>query len=171
MPARSWSRLSHPFLRPAARPGVSTILGDRLLIGEYPTPDDVAWLRDEHGVEAVVSLQDDIDLNYKGIDRPSLSRAYADARIPLHRFGVVDGDPEDLLASLGPILARLHALLAGGRRVYLHCNAGFNRAPTVAIAYLRAYRGRTIDEAHAEVQARRACAPYLTILRRYFGDP
>ena len=111
MAARSWSGVSHPFMRPAGRPGVSTILDGSLLIGEYPTPDDIEWLRDEHGIDAVVSLQDDIDLTYKSIDLPSLESAYANAGIPLHRFGVVDGDPDDLVPSLEAILATLHSLL------------------------------------------------------------
>ena len=42
MAGRSWSGVSHPFMRPAGRPGVSPILDGALLIGEYPTPDDVA---------------------------------------------------------------------------------------------------------------------------------
>ncbi len=156
-------------MRPAGRPGVSTILENRLLIGEYPTPDDVVWLRDEHGIEVVVSLQDDIDLTYKSIDLPSLERAYEEAGLPLHRFGVIDGDPDDLVPALGPILATLHGQLVERRRVYVQCNAGFNRAPSVAIAYLHAHRAMSLEEAHAYVKERRACAPYLAALRRYFA--
>ncbi|MDG2308842.1 MAG: dual specificity protein phosphatase family protein [Candidatus Binatia bacterium] len=170
MAARSWSGVSHPFMRPAGRPGVSRILDGRLLIGEYPTPDDIDWLRDEHGIQAVVSLQDDIDLTYKSIDLPSLEGAYAKAGIPLHRFGVIDGDPDDLIPSLEAILARLHELLGENRRVYVHCNAGYNRAPSVAIAYLHAHHGLSLDEAHSFVRERRACAPYLSALRRHFDQ-
>lgn len=158
-------------MRPAGRPGVSTILERRLLIGEYPTPDDVAWLRDVHAVDAVLSLQDDFDLTYKSIDAAALARAYEEAGIPLRRIGIVDGDSEDLFASLSRILEALHGLVEDGKCVYVHCNAGFNRAPTVAIAYLRAHHGLSVEKAHAEVKARRACAPYLTVVRRYFGDP
>ncbi len=156
-------------MRPAGRPGVSTILDGRLLIGEYPTPDDIEWLRDEHGIGAVVSLQDEIDLTYKSLDLPALERAYAAAGLPLHRYGVIDGDPDDLIPSLDGILETVHRLLGEKRRVYVHCNAGFNRAPTVAIAYLHAHGGMSIEEAHFYVKERRACAPYLSALVRYFG--
>ena len=169
MAGRSWSRVSHPFLRPAGRPGVSVILEGQLLIGEYPTPDDVEWLRDAHGVDAVVSLQDDVDLTYKSLDLPSLEEAYGAAGLAFDRFGVIDGDPDDLVPALGPAIAVVAGHIAAGRAVYVHCNAGFNRAPSVAIAYLHAKRGMTIEEAHVYVKDRRACAPYLSALARYFG--
>ena len=93
MAGRSWSGVSHPFMRPAGRPGVSPILDGALLIGEYPTPDDVVWLREEHGIEAVLSLQDDFDLAYKSLDVAALRRAYAGAGVEWHRFGITDGEP------------------------------------------------------------------------------
>ena len=51
-----------PFMRPAGRPGLSHVLDGELLVGEYPTPDDATWLRDQHGVSTVVCLQDEFDL-------------------------------------------------------------------------------------------------------------
>jgi protein-tyrosine phosphatase len=44
-----------------------------------------------------------------------------------------------------------------------------NRAPTLAIAFLRAYRGMSLDEALRHVKARRACGPFMTVLEDYFG--
>ena len=166
---RSWSEISHPFLRPAGRPGLSTILEGVLVIGEYPTPDDIPWLHAEHGVQAVVSLQDDIDLMYKSIDAPSLQRAYDKVSIEFHRFPVVDGDAEDLASLLGPILQTLHDCLSRNLLTYVHCNAGFNRAPTVAIGYLHAHRSMTLEEAHDFVKTRRPCAPYLSAVRRHLS--
>ena len=162
MAGRSWSGLSHPFMRPAGRPGISLVLDDRLLVGEYLTPDDIAWVRSEHGIDAVLSLQEDADLAYKGVDRRRLEQAYADASVALHRFPVTDGDTADLADSLPRIVDTLHGLLEAGLRVYVHCNAGFNRAPTVAIAYLHVHHGLSIGEAHDLVKSKRACAPYLT---------
>ncbi len=63
----------------------------------------------------------------------------------------------------------LHSLMRERRRVYLHCNAGLNRAPTLAIAYLRAHRRMSLDEALAHVKKRRACGPFMTVLEDYFG--
>ena len=54
-------------------------------------------------------------------------------------------------------------------RVYVHCNAGMNRAPTLAIAFLRAYRQMSLDEAMLMVKKQRACGPFMTVLEDYFG--
>ena len=170
MAGRAWSKISHPFLRPAARPGFSVILEDSLWVGQYPTPDDIVWLRDAYGIEAVVSLQEEFDLADKSLEIASLERAYADAGVLFHRFGISDGDDRDLISRLPGVLQELESLLARGQRVYLHCNAGFNRAPSVAIAYLHACRGLSLEQAYAFVKERRPCSPYMKALRAYFGS-
>src|SRR5438034_1055496 len=60
--------------RPGGRPGVS-VIRPVLLVGEYPLPEDAAWLRDQHGITAVLSLQDDADLASKGIELHAAERA------------------------------------------------------------------------------------------------
>lgn len=158
-------------MRPAGRPGVSHVLDDELLVGEYPTPRDATWLRDEHGIATVVCLQDEFDLAAKNLVLDELVAAYASARLAFHHQPIADGDATLLASRLPAILAVMDAALAAGRRVYVHCNAGYNRAPTVAIAYLRAHRGLSDDEAWVHVKRRRACAPYRRALELYFGDP
>jgi protein-tyrosine phosphatase len=158
-------------MRPAGRPGVSHVLDDELLVGEYPTPGDAAWLRDEHGVSTVVCLQDDFDLAAKNVLLAELVAAYAAAGLAFHHHPVSDGDAAHLAGCLPAILAVIDAALAAGGRVYVHCNAGFNRAPTVAIAFLRAHRGLSDDEAWTYVKQRRACAPYRRALDLHFGEP
>ena len=157
-------------MRPAGRPGVSHVLDGELLVGEYPTPDDAVWLRDEHGVGTVLSLQDDADLASKNLRLADLVRAYAAAGVTFHHVPVADGDAEHLASRLPEILAVLDAALSAGSRVYVHCNAGYNRAPTVAIAFLRAHRGLANDAAWAYVKQRRACVPYGRALALHFGD-
>ncbi len=156
-------------MRPAGRPGLSAILDGELLLGEYPTPADAAWLRDEHGIGAVVSLQDDADLASKQLVVHELVAAYLRAGIEFHRVPVPDGDPTHLAAALPRLLVLLDGLLAAKKRVYLHCNAGFNRAPTVAIAYLRAHRGLGDEAAWRLVKERRSCVPYRRTLELHFG--
>lgn len=157
-------------MRPAGRPGLSHVLDDQLLVGEYPTPDDAVWLRDEHGIGTVLNLQDDADLASKNLVLADLVRAYANAGLAFHHVPVADGDAEQLAARLAEILAVLDAALTSGSRVYVHCNGGFNRAPTVAIAFLRAHRGLSHEDAWALVKQRRACAPYRRALALFFGD-
>jgi protein tyrosine phosphatase (PTP) superfamily phosphohydrolase (DUF442 family) len=158
------------FMRPLGRPGVSSLLDGELLVGEYPTPADAAWLRDEHGVDTVLCLQDDADLASKNLILDELVRAYAGAGLAFHRVPIADGDSEHLATALPRILELLAAATSAGGRVFVHCNAGFNRAPTVAIAFLRAHRGLSDEEAWQHVKQRRSCVPYRRALALHFGD-
>jgi len=150
------------------RPTVSEIT-DYLLVGEYPRDHDIKWLRDEHRVTAIHNLQDDEDLRINGLDIAMLRAASARHGIKLVRTPIQDGSADDMADRLRVALSDLAALVAGRERVYLHCNAGLNRAPTLAIAYLRAHGGMSLDEALAHVKKRRSCGPFMTILEDYFG--
>ncbi len=163
-----WYRVWGPPMRPGNCPDVSVILPD-LLVGEYPTPNDAAWLRRVHGVTAVVNLQDDADLASKGLDATALQRAYEAHAIGFHRVPVPDGDAHVLAAQLGRIVGLLGELLDGAERVYLHCNAGLNRAPTAAIAYLHVHDGLSLSEARDFVKRRRHCVPYMLVLESHYG--
>jgi len=157
-----------PAPRPGARPSVS-VIRPALLVGEYPTPEDAAWLRDEHGVTVVVSLQDDADLASKGLRLAALERAYREHGLAFHRIPVPDGDDRNLAARLGEIVALVGEVIDAGGRVYLHCNAGFNRAPTAAIAYLHVREGLPLAAARDAVKRLRHCVPYMRALEAYFG--
>src|SRR6266849_5162975 len=110
------------------RPSVSE-LTEHLLVGEYPRRVEIAELREV-------------------CDHYSIKLVHT----PIH-----DGSADDMLQRLPVALAALEALLRSDERVYLHCNAGLNRAPTLAIAYLRANCGMSLNEALAHVKKRRAC--------------
>jgi protein-tyrosine phosphatase len=154
--------------RPGSRPSLAIVLPE-LLIGEYLVPEDAAWLRAAHGVTTVVSLQDDADLASKNLRLAALEAAYRAHGLRFHRIPIPDGDTAVLTARLGALVGLLGELLDGGERVYLHCNGGFNRAPTVAIAYLHAARGLGLSEARDLVKARRQCVPYMRALEEHFA--
>ncbi|MGH7863538.1 MAG: dual specificity protein phosphatase family protein [Candidatus Binataceae bacterium] len=154
--------------RHGGRPSVCEILPE-LLIGEYPRDSDVKWLRDTYHVTAVHNLQDDHDLAAHAVDIRSLARAYRDLGIALVRTPIPDGSADAMAEHLARALGDLHSLIESGKRVYMHCNGGVNRAPTLAIAYLRAHCGMSLDEALAHVKKRRACGPFMTVLEEYFG--
>ena len=160
--------LMGPPPRPGGRPGVS-VIRPALLVGEYPLPEDAAWLAEEHGVTAVVSLQDDADLAGKGLELRALERAYRTHGLAFHRIPVPDGDDRNLAARLGEIVTTISRVVDEGGRVYLHCNAGLNRAPTAAIAYLHVREGLPLAAARDEVKQRRHCVPYMRALETYFG--
>jgi protein-tyrosine phosphatase len=156
--------------RPArgARPSVTELLPE-LLVGEYPRLEDIDWLKTTHAVTAVHNLQDDDDLRIFGIDAAALRETCRMSSIKIVRTPISDGSADQLSLHLERALGDLKALTDAGERVYLHCNAGLNRAPTVAIAFMRAYRDMSLDEALAHVKQRRACGPFMTVLEEYFG--
>jgi protein-tyrosine phosphatase len=162
-------QLAGPSVRPTGHPDHAFVL-PTLAVGEYPTPEDAAWLRDDCGVSAVISLQDDLDLDRKGVRITALRAAYRDAGIAFARYPVADGDAAALRTVLDAVVDELHARLAAGERVFLHCNAGLNRAPSVAVAYLHRHHGLALDDACATVKALRPCVPYMRALHAHYDD-
>jgi protein-tyrosine phosphatase len=150
------------------RPSVSLIT-DSLLVGEYPRISDIEWLKDEFRITAIHNLQDDEDLRINGIDVIGLRDGCRRHEIKLVRTPIRDGSSDDMAARLADALQSLEDLIGSKERVYLHCNAGLNRAPTLAIAWLRANAGMSLDEAMAHVKKRRACGPFMTVLEAHFG--
>lgn len=161
-------RVLAPAARPTGRPDFSEIR-PHLFIGEYPTPEDAAWLKSTLGVDAVVCLQDDSDLHAKFLRLTELRNAYAAEGLAFHRIAIPDGDGVALAAAIDEIVALVGELAAGGKRIYVHCNAGMNRAPTVAIAYLHVHEAMTLGDARDLVKARRMCLPYMTVLEAHYG--
>jgi protein-tyrosine phosphatase len=155
--------------RGSARPHLSEIT-DQLLVGEYLRPHDIPWLAEEYRVTAIHNLQDDEDLRINGLDVSALHAIAAQHRMRYIRTPIQDGSADDVAARLAAALADLAMLIKSGDRVYLHCNAGLNRAPTLAIAWLRAHGGMSLNEALAHVKRRRACGPFMTVLEDHFGS-
>src|ERR1700683_1700475 len=132
--------------RNGRRPSV-TVISDELLVGEYPGRADIGWLKDTYGITAVHNLQDDDDLRMNGLDNRGLSAEYVAHGIGYVRTPIQDGSADAMAERLEVALHDLHDLVGSGSRVYLHCNAGMNRAPTLAIAFLRAYRQMSLEDA------------------------
>jgi protein-tyrosine phosphatase len=85
-------------------------------------------------------------------------------RIPIREF-----DDDDLIRRLRPAARCVDELLRVGHRLYLHCNAGLERSPSVAVAYLVWYRNLALGEALAAVSAGRPCRPREWALKRVLG--
>ncbi len=154
--------------RGKGRPSASAIT-DSLMVGEYPRVSDIEWLKHEYCITAIHNLQDDEDLRINGIDVIALREVCRRSQIKLVRTPIRDGSADDMAARLRVALQHLEDLLRDRQRVYLHCNAGLNRAPTLAIAWLRANAGMSLNEAMAHVKKRRACGPFMTVLEAHFG--
>lgn len=158
-----------PPARPGGRPDFAEI-SERLLIGEYPTPDDAAWLKSTLQVTAVICLQDDLDLAGKFLRLSDLRNAYAAEGVEFHRVPIIDGDAASLTAVLDQVVALVHGLIESGQRVYVHCNAGMNRAPTIAIAYLHVHAAMPLADARRLVKERRVVSvPYMSVLEARYS--
>jgi len=150
------------------RPEVSEIL-PTLFVGEYPRVEDIAWLRQEFGISAIFSLQDNEDLHAKGLTLYTLKNECELHHIEFRRAPVADFNCESLAAALPDALQELHTLTQSAHKTFLHCNAGCNRAPTLAIAYLHVHHNMTLEAARDFFKARRPCGPYMEVLYEHFG--
>ncbi|HWP64583.1 MAG TPA: dual specificity protein phosphatase family protein [Candidatus Limnocylindria bacterium] len=140
-----------------------------LWVGAYPEPHDFAWLAAEHGARAVLSLQDDFDLAAKRLRVATLEAAASASGLAFTRMPVADGDAAGLARRLPELVAALAASIEAHGPTYLHCNAGVNRAPTVAIAYLHVHHALALPDAVRLVKARRPCVPYLSALEAAYA--
>lgn len=151
-----------------SRPSVSEITDD-LLVGEYPRLSDLEWLKAEYHISAVHNLQDDLDLHINGLDESELRDTCERLGLQYVRTPIHDGSADDMEARLPHALDALDSLIDEERRVFLHCNGGLNRAPTVAIGWLHRRRNMSLDEAMHYFKRRRPCGPFMTVLEGYFG--
>lgn len=143
-------------------------LRPQLYVGPSVHPSDVPRMQ-RAGITAVLSLQQPgIDLPQAAVER---MRAACEPRIVFRNVGIRDYDPSAVIAALPSALGSLHALISGGRIVYLHCSEGINRAPSVALAYLVRHERMGIDDALAALErCDRGARPYPAVvdwLRRF----
>jgi atypical dual specificity phosphatase len=164
-----WYRSLGPPQRRGGHPDYSLIV-EHLYVGEYPTHDDADWLHATLGVSAVVNLQDEMDLAAKFLRAAELQASYGNRGIAFHHVPIPDGDAVKLVAALAGLVVLINNEILAGGCVYLHCNAGMNRAPSVAIAYLHAGQGMPFGEACKLVKARRSCLPYIKALEAHYSS-
>lgn len=145
----------------------SEIISNRLWVGRFIEPQHVDVLKHME-ITMVLSLQSDMDLSMWGISARQMNLAYDRAGITSRRVPVPDFSPELLAAHLSECVDEIRVALSNERaRIYLHCTAGINRAPTAAAAYLMRWRGLSADEAYGYLMSRRDCRPYLEVLKQY----
>jgi len=143
------------------------IMPGRLWIGSYIRPEEAGLLK-QMGITDIFSLQSDRDLVDYNISQEKLLKACALAEIALYRRPTADFDKRSLADNLPQAVEDLEkALRRQGAKVYVHCTAGINRAPTLAAAYLIKTMGWAAREAYDFVVARRQCNPYLAVLEEY----
>ena len=127
--------------------------------------DDVDRLHSEAGITAVVNVQTDDDFTPWEINWPQLEAHYRAVGIELRRVPVEDFNPDALREGLPGCVDVVDELMKRGHTIYIHCSAGINRSPSVAIAYLHWIEGRSLDDAVMHVTTCRICNPYVEAIR------
>ncbi|KAF0250393.1 MAG: Dsp [bacterium] len=136
-----------------------------LYVGTVPkTFDDVERLIREVGVTAVINLQTDDDFEWYQVDLTKIQQYYEKQNIEVMRKPIQDFQLEDLRDKLPECANTVDEFARNGHIIYLHCTAGINRSPTVAIGYLYSYLGYDMEAAISVVKTSRICDPYLEAL-------
>jgi protein-tyrosine phosphatase len=142
-----------------------------LYVGACPTnTDDIDHLHAECGITAILNLQTDHDFDYCDLDWCQIEAHCQQAGIEVRRVPVLDSDGLDLRRNLAQCVGTLDGLLSAGRTVYLHCNFGTERSPSVAIAYLVWRQGWNLDAAIEHVTSGRSCSPILKTIVQAGSD-
>jgi protein-tyrosine phosphatase len=143
-----------------------------LLVGAFPeSAHEVEMLQRHEGVTAVLNLQTDEDNEEARFFAEHPETLYADSGVKLCRVPVRDFDESHLQQMLPECVAALRRLLDEGHTVYLHCTAGVNRSPTVAIAYLHWCLGWELGSAVRHVEKCRYCSPKVDAIRQAKWPP
>jgi hypothetical protein len=85
---------------------------------------------------SLLSLQHDDCLSYWGIDYGEMCRTAKGFGLEMRRCPIRDFDVPDMQKNLPFAVSTLANLLSLGHRTYVHCTAGFGRAPLIVIGYL-----------------------------------
>jgi protein-tyrosine phosphatase len=133
-------------------------VGDGLIVGAYPLDaEDVAEIASA-GVDVVYNLVEDEEYQAGARDTATAAldaAGVSERRLPLVDYGSV---PETALdRAVDEVLGDLEA----GRRVYLHCRAGWQRSATVAAGVLALREDLRIEDALAVLRERKPTAEPL----------
>eukprot|EP00898_Chlorokybus_atmophyticus_P003983 jgi/Chlat1/4586/Chrsp290S04331 len=137
-----------------------------ILVGSCPrSAADVDRLVNEAGVQAILNLQSDACFEALQIPYPEIRQRAVDLGVLYTRTPVFDFDHNDQ-AKMLPVAARqLNVLMSLGKKTYVHCTAGINRASLTVVAYLTFVKGMRRAEAVAMVrEARPVANPYMDCL-------
>ena len=135
-----------------------------LFVGTCPTTSDEIETLQKRGITAVLNLQSDDDFQIHGIDWDGLWASYLARGFEVRRVPITDFDDEDLRDELPEAVRVLTELLQGGHKVFVHCNTGVNRSPSVVICLLHWIEGWELEEAVKQVQGYHPCSPVMEVV-------
>lgn len=137
----------------------------KLYVGSYPRVGDIDKLN-RHGITAVLNVQSDEDLEYLGLDWSEMRARYFALGMEVRRVPIIDFNDDDLRDKLPEAVQALNELVDEKHDVFVHCNAGVNRSPSVVIAWLSWKQGWSLDNAERHVIGCHPCAPVMDVVRR-----
>ena len=129
-----------------------------MMIGSCPrSPGDIDRLIDEAGVEAIVCLQCELCHEAMEIDWEPIRKRCLERNVVILRVAVRDFDRLDQSRRLADMTRAFNLLHDGlGRKTYVHCTAGINRASLTVLGYLTFCRGMELQKA---LNIIRTCRP------------
>jgi len=133
-------------------------VGDGLLVGAYPVDADDVGAIARAGAQVLVNLCQDEE--YGEGQRDALAAALESAGIEERRMPVVDYGSlpgETIERAVREVTGELEA----GRRVYLHCRAGWQRSAAIAAGAVAVREGLDVEAALARVRDRKPTAEPL----------
>jgi protein-tyrosine phosphatase len=131
---------------------------DELLIGAYPLDEGDVEMLARMRVQVVLNLVEDAE--YRPGERAAVEAALADAGIEERRLALVDYGRLPA-PQLETVVQEVLAWLEEGKRVYLHCRAGWQRSAAVAAGVVAIREGVEIEDALARVKQRKHSADPL----------
>ena len=135
----------------------------QLFLGPAPVDADDFQQLKKLNVTAIFSVEKSDEGSGNEIEEERNAATWAG--IKFTNVEVADFDRAELAMKLPECVKALESMVAAGDTVYLHCTAGVNRSPTVAVAYLHWSLGRPLDEALEEVSMCRNCLPDAEAVR------
>jgi hypothetical protein len=128
-----------------------------MIIGSCPrTAEDVDRLVDEAGVQAIICLQCTLCHGALKIDWDPIKKRALERGVLIVRVSVRDFDRLDQAKMLPEMVRKLALFQAMGKKTYVHCTAGINRASLTVLGYLTFVKGMSYDDA---LKAVRECRP------------
>lgn len=132
---------------------------DDIFIGSCPiTTDDIEAIISGTGASAILSLQTELCREHFSIDHDELAAYTREAGVVLANAPMLDFNPPDQRRRLPDAVRALYNLLDAGHRVYVHCTAGFNRAPLAVLGLLTFVEMRSVDDAMRSIRSARSAA-------------
>ena len=123
-------------------------IGDKnIYIGVYPETEKDFELISKKGINSILSVQTDKDLEYRHLDINVLNKYANKYGINIERYPIEDFNTEDIYNNLKGAGDLLNKLLKEEKKIYVHCTAGIGRSSSVVITYLVLYENYSVKEA------------------------